>query len=315
MRTLTEGLFFRFATLLAMIGIWQASLTFLLRVRRFPQLFPPEDHFDKFFWRKLFDHDPRFRMFCDKLACKEWIRQTCPDLPVPDTLWQGNSVNDIPADLLRQKIIIKANNGSGFNVRVEEQPDDLASIDRKFSRWLAKPYGQQKAEWGYKHVPRFMYVEKLITANDGSAPVQMNVYTVMGEPRLIICIVGWKGDYRRASYFDFDGSRLNIQPGDLDPLPDGWQPPPGIRRLEAFARVLAAGSDQIRCDFMVVGDAVWFGEMSVYPLSGLGPVEPDEDEVIYGGWNIEQSWFLRHQHTGWKQWYANVLRRRLSSHG
>gem|GEM_PF-489712 len=311
-RKLADGLIVRVATGAAMMGIWQAVLAFVLKVRRFPRLCPPVDHHDRFFWRKLFDHNPLFQVYCNKLACKEWVRQKCPDLAIPDTLWQGNSVNEMPADLLAEGIIIKANNGSGFNIRIEKQPVDRHNVERNFARWLSKPYGQKNAEWGYRHVPRLAYVEKLITSRDGAAPVQMNVYTVMGEPRLIICIVGWKGEYRRAGYFDLEGSRIPLQPSDLDPLPARWQPPAGICKLAGFARVLAAGSDQIRCDFMGVGKQVWFSEMTVYPLSGLEPVEPDEDKVVYGGWDIAQSWFLQNDHSGWKKFYANSFRRILN---
>ena len=294
-----------------MIGIWQAALAFVLRLRRLPRLVPPVDHHDKIFWRKLFDHNPLFQIYCDKLACKEWVRQKFPDLAIPITRWQGSSVDDLPADLCEQAIMIKANNGSSFNVRVENQSVDRQEISHKFTKWLSKPYGQKKAEWGYRHVPRLVFVEELITSADGAAPVQMNVYTVMGEPRTIICIMGWKNEHRRGSYFDLDGSRASVQPGDLDPLPAGWQPPAGFQKLAGFARVLAAGSDQIRCDFMGVGEQVWFSEMSVYPLSGMGPGGPDEDKMLYGGWDIMQSWFLRHQHSGWRKHYANSFRRLL----
>ena len=211
MRKFADGLVVRISTAVAVIGIWRAALSFVLKVKRFPRLCPPIDHHDKFFWRKLFDHNPLFQIYCDKLACKQWVREKCPNLPIPATVWQGSSANDLPSDLMGDAIMIKANNGSGFNIRVDKQPVDRQFINRKFNKWLSKPYGQKNAEWGFKYVPRQVFVEKLITTADGSAPVQMNVYTVMGEPRLIICIVGWKGEYRMAAYFDLNGSRIAMQ--------------------------------------------------------------------------------------------------------
>jgi hypothetical protein len=76
------------AALMMFVRHWQATLNFWRHVGRLPQLCPPSRHNDKFYWRKTFDHNPDFEIFCNKLACKDWVRQRCPDLPIPATLYQ-----------------------------------------------------------------------------------------------------------------------------------------------------------------------------------------------------------------------------------
>jgi len=44
---------------------------------------------EKFLWRKLFDHDPRFVVLSDKLACKEWVTERAPELAVAKVHWLG----------------------------------------------------------------------------------------------------------------------------------------------------------------------------------------------------------------------------------
>ncbi|MEM9471077.1 MAG: ATP-grasp fold amidoligase family protein [Pseudomonadota bacterium] len=290
----------------------RASINFRRHVGRWPQLCPPLRHNDKFFWRKVFDHNPLFEVYCDKLASKEWVRQRCPEVLIPATLWQGASARDIPDELLTQPAFIKANNGSSYNIRIDGKPVDRDLVERKFSKWLSRPYGQGNAEWGYKNVPRTVFVEEIVSTPNGTAPVMTNVYTVAGKPAAIFCITGWKDGERRGSFFNPDGSRVSQQPDDLDGLPDGWQPPSSLDRVIRYSRTLVHDTDQIRSDFLCVGDKIWFSEMTPYPLSGLGSFDNLSEEMqIYGGWDLRRSWFLRTRHKGWKQIYASALRRML----
>lgn len=308
----TDRLIVKTASLVMLIRHWRATFSFWRHVGRLPQLCPPERHNDKYFWRKAFDHNPMFEVFCDKLASKQWARERCPDLLVPATLWQGASARDIPDDLLMQPAFIKANNGSGYNIRTDGKTVDRKSIETRFARWLSRPYGQGNSEWGYKNVPRTVFVEEIVCTSEGTAPVMTNVYTVGGKPAAIFCIAGWKDGQRRGSFFNPDGSRTLVQPDDLDKLPDDWMPPASLDKVIQYSNALVHDTDQIRSDFLCVDGKVWFSEMTPYPLSGLGRFDTLEDEnAVYGGWDLRKSWFLCTRHEGWKQVYSEALQRML----
>ena len=307
-----DRLIVKSASALVFARNWRATFNFWRHVGRLPQLCPPVRHNDKFFWRKVFDHNPLFQVFCDKLASKEWARERLPHVLIPATLWQGASARDIPGDALTRPAFIKANNGSGYNIRIDGKTVDRKDIEARFSRWLSRPYGQGNSEWGYKHVPRTVFVEEMVCTSEGAAPVMANVYTVGGKPAAVFCITGWKDGNRYGSFFNLDGSRMSQQPDDLASLPDDWQPPSCLDKVIEYSQVLVQDTDQIRSDFLCLDDKVWFSEMSPYPLSGLSSFDSLGDEMqIYGGWNLMQSWFLRTRHTGWKQHYANALLRLL----
>lgn len=290
----------------------RVTFSFWRHVGRWPQLCPPLQQWDKFFWRKAFDHNPAFEIFCDKLASKDWVSQRCPDLLVPTTLWQGDSARDIPGVLLKQPAFIKANNGSGYNVRIDGQTVDRRPIEAKFSRWLSRPYGQGNAEWGYRNVPCKVFLEEIIAAPGGTPPVMIEVYAAGGKPAAALCVTGWKDDTRHAAFFDLNGDRVSVQPDDISPLPDDWRPPSGFGKAILFSKLLVENTDQIRCDFMCVGDKVWFSEMTPYTLSGLEKFGSlDDEEYIYGAWDLKQSWFLRTRHRGWKRIYSEALHRML----
>lgn len=311
---LADRLIVKSAALIMYVRHLPATYRFWRYVRRLPQLCPPQWHNDKFHWRKVFDHNPDFEIFCDKLACKQWVRERCPDLLIPATLWQGTSARDIPDELLTRPGFIKANNGSGYNIRLDGQAVDRQSIENRFARWLSRPYGQAKAEWGYKNVPRTVFVEEIITSADGTAPVMVEVYATGGEPAVLYFVTGWKDGNRCGSFFDLSGTRIPMEPDDHGPLPDDWQPPSGFIKALEHSRVLVRDLDHVRCDFLCVGDKVWFSEMTPYNFSGLGSFATrDEEKIVYGGWDLAQSWFLRTEQTGWKRYYAQALRRIMSA--
>lgn len=315
MSEFADRLIVRSAALVMCAKHWRATFKLCRHVGRLPRLCPPVQHNDKFHWRKLFDHNPVFETFCDKLASKDWVRDRCPALPIPATLWQGTSAHDIPAELLNRAAFIKANNGSGYNIRLDGRGVERKSIEARFSRWLSRPYGQGNAEWGYRKVPRTVFVEEIITTPDGSAPVLIEVYATAGAPAVVYCVTGWKDGERYGAFFDLAGCLIPMAPDDHGALPDDWHPPAGFCKAVEYSRVLVRDLDHVRSDFLCVGDKVWFSEMTPYNFSGLGSfASPAEEATVYSRWDLGQSWFLRTQHKGWKRLYANALRRVLENH-
>jgi hypothetical protein len=71
------------------------------------------------------------------------------------------------------------------------------------------------------------------------------------------------------------------------------------------AKILSKGLDYIRVDFLASENNLFFGEMTVYPASGLSPDEPFS-EIVMQKWitNIEQSWFFQTRHS----WFLNIYK-------
>ena len=92
-------------------------LYFIRRTGFLPNMFCPQTVNDKFLWRKLFDHDPRFVILSDKLACKEWVEARVPErLKMASVRWVGDSAESIPRGLLKGAALMKANHGSETNL-------------------------------------------------------------------------------------------------------------------------------------------------------------------------------------------------------
>ena len=141
---------------------------------RLPNISCPNHYSERMLWRKLVDRNPQFVLFSDKLATKEFIRNRCPDLPLPRTLWVGHDTDAIPDALLQGDVYVKANHGCNFNHRIRNGQYDRAVLRQKTRRWLDSVYGKKAGEWSYAEVEPKLFVEEAV----GDAEVDLLEFQV-----------------------------------------------------------------------------------------------------------------------------------------
>src|SRR5438046_2058081 len=118
------------------IGIVQRTYRKLVGHRL--HLFYPRRFTEKMQWRKLFDLDPIYTVFCDKVATRVYVAQRVGPNAVLPILWLGSDPRALPLETLEPPYIIKCSNGSAFNITVRSNDVmDYAAIRAQFERWLA----------------------------------------------------------------------------------------------------------------------------------------------------------------------------------
>jgi hypothetical protein len=127
-------------------------------------LFRPRRFTERMQWRKLFDLDPIYAVFSDKVATCEYVAQRVGSDAVVPMLWLGSDPAALPLETLPAPYIIKRSHGSGWNIVVRENdPMDYDAMRVQLGRWLADDYGYQQIESGYSAVPPRLLVEPLLT--------------------------------------------------------------------------------------------------------------------------------------------------------
>ena len=284
---------------------------FVLKLRRLPNVAVPRTAADRFLWRKIFDRNPLFPELCDKLRAKQYVARKCPELNIPKVLWSGTDFHDIPDDVLKEPVVLKSNHASGQIAFVDHDGPDRAHLKQQTDRWLSRAYGQEKGEWGYRNIDRKIFVEELLLGPDGDHLLDVNVYVVNGRVQHVQCMRDSYGADPNTTRYDRDGNPL--EPHDspkftyrVVDVPDQYP------RLIELAERLGADFDHIRCDFYLVGDAIYFGELTLYALSGY----PEDDSWLekrwQRNWDLRQSWFLSTPQVGWRRTYAHWLTNRLN---
>lgn len=282
---------------------------------RYPNVADPKRYSELLLWRKLVDHNPRFVVFSDKLATKDYYKAVCPDLAYPRVLWVGNDSNDIPDELILDSVYIKANHGWRLNYRVRDRSMDREGLKRKTEKWLKTVHGIRDFQWAYRKIEPKLFVEESI--GDGSRElIEFNIRASNGNVILGSVLGGYRTSNSWNCFLDATGAPAagpNYGEGEpLRGLPAHTDVIEPYLRAVAFTKKLSIGVDYARFDFLLDGEVLYGGEITVYPSGGNSEItNPTVHSVIVDGWDLLASHFLTAEHPGVKRIYARALRRRL----
>lgn len=284
-----------------------------------PAIALPRRYHEKMLWRKLFDHSPDIATFCDKLATKEYIRKKHPGLKLPRTLWVGDRLEDIPPDILSEKLMLKCNHGCGYNFRWIPGESSAAEARAAFRGWMGQTYGTTNYEWGYSTVRPKVFAEEFIGTSDPFGLVDIKIRCCAGRPILARIHLDGLHQKKRAAWFSVDANRLFEDAGPLadgdQELPAGFQIPQCFDEAIKASRILGANIDYARIDFFAGAGELIGGEITVYPAAGLGTASPEgftgPDTLTNEHWDLRKSWFLTAPQKGFARLYAATLKKAL----
>ena len=258
------------ATLLSSARARVAAI-FFWRHHRWPRLSRPRTYTEWVQWRKLEDRDPSLARLTDKLHGKELAANRIGSSLVIPTLWQGTNLPDVAA--WPMPFIVKANHGCG-QFKVVRCEKDWLLARRIAPRWLRNAYGTWLDEWHYRLARRMLLVEPFI-GPDAGLPIDYKVFVFDGRARCVQVHIDRAANHRWAR-FDVDWQRLS--PSTADDIAR----PACLKQMLLAAETIAAGRDHLRVDFYVVDGQLRFGELCLFPGSGLEPLKPASLDLWLG---------------------------------
>lgn len=313
--SLADRLTFAVVQVLAVLRHPRISQSFWKRRGRIPNFARPAEHGELVQWRKVFDHNPQFTVFCDKLACKRWVTENFPDIPLMTPVWVGDRPEDLPDALVSPGHIVKASHGCRANYFPHRRPLPRPDINRLLSRWLRRSYDRQ-GQWGYRDVPRRLFVEPQV---GGGRP--LTEYSIRAHDGVISglwVVMDQHQPTERSANFAGDGTPMPAKTiKHQEPLPEGYTHPATLHRARDIASRVSRGFDHIRVDFLVDGDALYLGEITVYPGSGFGTEwQSTQGQMHELAWfrALHLSWFYRTPQPWPMSIYQGAFRRWVDSH-
>ncbi len=266
---------------------------------------------EKFFWRKIFDHNPLFIVASDKLASKDYALTQVPNLRVAAVLWSGKDPALIPDNALSGSVMVKSTQGSGpiWYQPIIKGDVDLPLLHRKARRWLRRGYGWVKGEWAYGAVERRLFVEEMIMDNGDPVRHEYKFHVCGGCTVYVVVKCSGRNNSDLRYILDRDGLLQEIL-GEAGS--DNYNMPSNFEEMRDIAERLGADFDYIRCDLSSADGAVFFSELTVYPSSGFGRLHNKRLRKMRNAkWDLQRSWFLSSRQRGWRKLYAQALSRRL----
>lgn len=304
--------------LLENMAIYALNPLHMLRFRRkvgyFPNVAQPTTYQEKIAWRKIFDRNPLFAVFTDKLATKDFLRERAPGLPVARTLWVGDRLTREAFDLLDDKTVLKANHGCDMSHYPGRERLTFDELRRLSDGWLRRTHGRNTWEHAYRGARKLLFIEELLVSPDRPL-IDIGVRAMDGRPVSVWYYIFNKTPDQKIAYFTPQGERVPAfdalvkDKEILDPALERRQP---VVDCVAWAALLSRGLDYARFDFLVVGDTVHGGEITLYSLSGLtdgrAPAQRLYSDLLSSAWDLRKSDFFARRHTRVIERYKRKLR-------
>jgi hypothetical protein len=254
--------------------------------RKFPNLKHPTTFNEKVAWRKLYQHNPQFRVFSDKVAVKAEIARLIGKRYLIETLWTGDSAEDIPFDELVPPYVVKVNHKSGGIVFVRTAQDvNRKSIVESMRNQLAIQHGRRLREWSYLEIPPMVIIERMVQMPNDDLPDEYKFFVYHGRAHFI----QFGCDRARGLKLNFYDREWNLLLAKLR-YPHTSRPvsrPENLRELIELAETIGAQFDFVRVDLYSPPQGILFSEVTFYPNAGLEAFFPEEWDTKFGEpWQI-----------------------------
>lgn len=259
------------------------KLLFHGRVGYWPNLHNPKTFNEKLQWLKLNDKHPEYTKMVDKVDAKEYVARIIGKKYVIPTLGVWDNVEEIDWKSLPDKFVIKcAGDSGGIVICKNKETLDIESA-RKILKagWKSNYYNYYK-EYPYNDVKPRIIAEKYMVDESGYELKDYKFFCFDGIPKFL------KVDFdrqinHRANYYNTDWNILPFYevcyPKDEE---KNISKPINFDEMIEVAKALSKDIPFVRIDLYNVNGKIYFGEMTFFPATGMGRIEPLEWDYKIG---------------------------------
>jgi len=260
--------------------LWKVYTTYRTAFGRAPNLWHPTTFNEQLQKSKLFCRRRIHTQWADKIAVRDYVAAKIGAQYLTRLLWVGTCLDDARKLALPRRFLIKANQGSGTNIVVQDSTAlDWNAAGQVAETWLARDHSVGFAEWQYRWIKPRLLIEEFLGASDGSVPLDYKFFCFDGRVELVQVDFDRFTEHTRSLY----DRNFNLLPVGLEyPRHDGRvRPPTSFERMVQIAERLSEGAPFVRVDLFDIGRPV-FGELTLHPGAGLEAFDPEEWDMKLG---------------------------------
>lgn len=271
--------------------LWPAELYlkcyYYLHLHEWPNLKHPRNFNEKLNWLKLHDRNPLYTKLADKCEVKKYVAEKIGSDKVIPLLGVWDHFDEIDFDKLPDQFVLKCTHDSGgFRICKDRNSFDHEEARRFFDKELRKNFYWNKREWVYKDIKPRIIAEPYIDSLGKPESFEYKLTCMNGVCKVFTLCTG-------IAHSDFELRTNDNYDRDFNHLP--WyayyknskkpvQIPPQANEMIEYAEKLSEGIPQVRVDFYIINDKVYFGEMTFYTWAGIIEFTPPEWNDIMGSW-------------------------------
>lgn len=244
----------------------------------------PKTYNEKLQWIKLNDHNPLMPKCCDKYVVRKFVaEQGCTEI-LNHLIWQGFDPEDIPFNELPEKYVIKVTHGSTFNI-IQDGSKKIREkeVVEKCNQWLQAKFLRCYGEWFYGIERPRVIVEDFIESQDDEQLRDYKVFCFNGIPRMIRVDTDRFTDHKM-DFFDVEWNRIEGAGMGYPVSGRNFARPDCLDDLLRYAGMLSKAFNHARVDFYIVGNRIYFGEITFTNGAGFDRFSSYEFDLMMGDW-------------------------------
>lgn len=240
----------------------------------------PKTFNEKLQWLKIYDRQPLYSKLVDKYDVRQYVAEKIGEKHLIPLLGVWNSFDEINFDKLPNQFVLKCTHDSGsVIICTDKKLFDYSLAKKKLVKHLKKNLYWALREWPYKNLKPRIIAEKYMSDGENYVPEDFKVYCVNGEPKYIVVFHNRFNSSKILMETVYDAS-LNIQNCSFDEhfvaTSEPFPYPEKIKEMFSLAKILCENFAQIRTDFYIIHNQIYFGELTLSTASGLTHFVPNE---------------------------------------
>jgi len=236
----------------------------------------PKTFNEKMQWIKVYDRNPIYQQLSDKFLVRDFVKEKIGTQFLNPLIACYDDPKKIEWSKLPPKFVIKPNHGAGWIIINDGKGYfDNEAATQKCIEWLDTDFYEIYREWQYKHIPRRILIEELISTTSPHGLVDYKFFCFDGDPQIVQVNIDRFSNFS-LKFMDLDWKDLQIS---LEHYPHSNKeiPKPGnLQSMREIAATLSSGLKFCRVDLYDVDGKIIFGEMTFTPNAGVKKFDPPE---------------------------------------
>lgn len=254
----------------------EAAIEFHRRFKRKLDWNNPQDLNEKIQWLKFNSDTSLWTKYADKYLVREYVKECGLEDILVKLYGVWDNADDIDFSSLPNSFVLKTNNFSGRNIIIKDNSKIEESVIREtFKKWMQKDNYKISLEPHYLKIPSKIIAEEYLSSGkqdvNSTSLIDYKIWCFNGEPYSI-----WVASNRTSKSLDMYMYDLNWNNQfqhcvftdrhlrcEIDiPRPEV------LGKMIIAARKLSKDIPQVRVDFYVVDNQLFFGEMTFTSTGG-----------------------------------------------
>ncbi|GEK91036.1 ATP-grasp fold amidoligase family protein [Alkalibacterium kapii] len=263
------------------------KIAFYFKMGKKLDLNKPKTYSEKLQWLKLNDRDPNYTSLVDKYEVRKFIEKTIGENYLIPLLGVWYNVDEIDFDELPNEFVLKCTHDSGGVVICKDKRElDIKKAKKKLQKSMKHNYYWGQREWPYKNITPKIIAEKYMIETRDKDLKDYKFMCFNGVPKVVLVVSNRnkKNNNVLMDFYDPEWNKLNLKRSNKKSKDDSHEKPINLDNMLEIATILSRGYPFIRVDFYEVNRKLYFGELTLYPASGMEKFSPDEWDNVLGTW-------------------------------